>query len=294
MQHQFFGLIVLALAVSAMVFLASNGDSLLQLKLPVLGAVHSISLSASDFINGVNTDPNRFPEIAYEPVPVTEEPEASAAEMKIAPVKESVRIRDIWWPTSSRPLEVILEANLNRDEIVDVTGWTIKGNYGFFIIPQAQRVYSFGGSQGDIVLGYRDSVHLYSGQGPKGNLRLNKCLGYFEETSPFTPSIPKKCPEPTRSEIESCSGYCEDYLLSLEPCERPSANPPVPYDDAVCRDLLKTLNYSGCVEKYKNDEDFLLDEWWVWLDDKINIFDRIHDRVQLIDGKGNVISEYKY
>ncbi len=292
MHYQFFGLILLVLAVAAMVYVAGNGDSLLQFKLPIFEAVHSISLTTSDFTEGVITDPNRFPENVY--TPATEEPEVVISETNKSPIQGSVQISDIRWPAHSDPLEVILEADLNRDETVDVTGWTIKSNFGFFTIPQAQRVYSFGGSQGNIILGYRDSVHLYSGQGPKGNFRLNKCLGYFEETSPFTPSIPKKCPEPTRSEIESCSGYCEDYLLSLEPCEQPSANPPVPYNDTTCRDLLKTLNYGGCVEKYKNDDDFLLDEWWVWLDNKINIFDPLHDKVQLIDKEGNVIDEYRY
>ena len=61
------------------------------------------------------------------------------------------------------------------------------------------------------------------------------------------------------------------------------ANPPVPFDDNACHEFLRKLNYVGCVEKYGTDKDFLSRDWMVWMGDQMNIFDFVHDKVQLLD-----------
>lgn len=272
-MYRYIGLILIVLAVAAVIYVVSHTDDLLQLKLPLPAAMQPVVLPVKE----VSKPRPQVPEIV---------------ERESQPV---VRINSIKWPTSSNAfMEIVLRSDLKKDETVDITGWTIKSNYGLFRIPQAQEIYAFNGPKQDIVLHYRDKARLFSGQGPKGNFRLNKCMGYIGDVVSFTPSIPKTCPRILRSEIDDFSGYGQDYLLSLKTCENPLANPPVPHDDFACFDYLKTLNYAGCVEKYKDDDDFLSDEWWVWLDDKINIFDRVHDKVQLLDKEGNVVDEYRY
>lgn len=191
-------------------------------------------------------------------------------------------------------IEVVLTANVSGSEKVDVTGWKIKSNFGDFTIPRAQEVYSFGGLQSDIRLRAGDYLNLYSGFGPKGNFRLNKCMGYIEDRSSFIPAIPNNCPSISRSELTGFTGACQDYAASLQSCEIPSANPPVPITDTACHEYLRKLNYVGCVDRYQGDGDFASHEWRVWLGEAINIFDATHDKVQLIDKGGKVIDEYVY
>jgi hypothetical protein len=270
-MSQYIGLILLIVAVAAGLYLLANTEDLLKIKfeVPELMRPRSVSFPSA---GGVDE----------EGVVVIE-------------ARKSAQISFIKWPSDFAPyIEARIDANVVQGELVNVTGWTVKSNSGSFSIPQAQKIYSFGGNQGDINLRSSDTLYLYSGMGPKGNFRLNKCLGYIEDLSPFTPSLPKDCPSISRSEITGFSGACQDYLLSLNVCENPSANPPVPLSDNACHSFLNKLNYVGCVEKYKNDADFLQNEWRVWLDEKINIFDPLHDKVQLLDKKGKIVDEYVY
>lgn len=278
MGSQFFGLILLILAVAAGVYVSTNYTDLVNLKIDVPITVRPITVPST----GLGSPPPTTP------API----DTGSAALEL---KKMVRITSIRQATSFTPyLEVVLFSSLNRNETLNLTGWTVKGNKGSFTIPRAQETYSFGGAEGDIILRYGDSVHLYSGRGPIGNFRGNKCLGYVEDVSPFTPALPKSCPAISRSEISGFNGDCQNYLTSLRACQNPVANPPVPLDDFACHDFLRKLNYVGCVEKYDQDSDFLQNEWRVWLGDQVKIFDLLHDKVQLLNQKWEVIDEYVY
>ena len=269
MGTQFLGLLFLILAVAGGVYVATNYTGLINLKIPVPVMVNPLPASSAlpagnqNYISGSGANP-------------------------VLENQKPVKIGYI------RSLEVGLYANLAKGEFRNITGWTIKSNKGSFIIPQAQEVYSFGGAQGNINLQSGDKISFYPTNGPKGNFRLNKCAGYIEEISPFTPSLPKTCPYISRSEITNFSGACQEYILSLRSCQEPSANPPIPLNDDACRNFLRKLNYVGCVEKYGKDSDFLSGDWRVWIGDQLNIFDPLHDKVQLLDRAGKVVDEYTY
>lgn len=277
MGSQFFGLVLLILAVAAGVYVSTNYTDLINLRIQVPVTVRPASIPST----GLGGEPKAAPAPAEILSPVT----AS----KIA------RITSIRQPnTFNNYLEAVISSSLNQNETANLTGWTVKGNKGSFTIPRAQETYSFGGPETDITLRYSDRVHLYSGRGPIGNFRVNKCLGYVEDVSPLTPTLPGSCPAISRSEISGFSGACQNYLNSLRACQNPAANPPVPLDDFACHDFLRKLNYVGCVEKYGNDSDFLQNEWRIWLEEQIKIFDPTHDKVQLLDKSGRVIDEYTY
>lgn len=209
--------------------------------------------------------------------------------------RPAVRIASLNLATSFQSYaELILDTNLDRNQKIDITGWTIRSRGGSFIIPRAQKVYSFGGAENDIILNAWDRVYFYSGRGPKGNFRLNKCTGYLEDASPFTPSIPKTCSYISRSDMNNFSSSCQQYILSLRACEMPSANPPVPIEDSACRDFLRNLNYVGCVSQHQNDSDFSDNQWWVWMDDQMSIFNPSYDKIQLLDSTGKIVDEYIY
>src|SRR3989344_1852107 len=263
MGSQFIGLVLLIMAAAVGIYLATNYSDLLNLKVELPDLAPAISFPAGSV-----------------PSPASSQIIGnSTVESKKSVRITSVRNQDNF----NRHSEFILSANLSRNESVNITDWTVKSNSGSFRIPKAQEIYSFGGIEGDILLRFGDQVSFYSGRGPKGNFRLNKCLGYIEDLSPFSPPVPKNCPFIKRSEINDLSGQCQDYLLSLRACQNPDANPPVSFDDSACHSFLQKLNYVGCADKYRNNPDFLENNWRVWLGDQINIFDSLHDKVKLLD-----------
>ena len=279
-MHQYIGLILLIIAVSLGMYLATHTQELLNLKLN----------------SPITFRPVNIPHVPGEVIDLSQPQSVKPSiSTQVLETSRSVRIAGVRVPTNFNPYwEVELYSNLGRNEVVNITGWTIKSNSGSFIVPKAQEVYSFGGVAGDVRLKSGDRVFLYSAIGTKGNFQINKCIGYIEDRSPFVPSVPKNCPYVSRSEISHLSGACQDYLLSLNVCQNPSANPPVGIDDFACHNLLDKLSYVGCVERYGRDSDFFSGEWRFWLGGQMNIFDRLHDKVQLLDAGGKLVDEYTY
>jgi hypothetical protein len=272
MGSQFLGLILLILAVSSGLYFATNYSDLI-----------SLTIEVPDFFQPTQVTTENYFATAPEPVETVLE---SRSPLEIGAVLQR---------TSFTPYaELVIYSNIGFGEVINVTGWTIKGNNGSFAIPKAQEIYSFGDTERDIVLRSSHQLHIYSGISPRGNFRINKCMGYFSQFNSFVPDIPRACPRPNRPEISNLSGACQEYILSLSACQVPASNPPVPVNDSSCHQCLRKINYVGCVEKYRNDSDFLSNEWRVWVGEQLDVLDPIHDRVQLIDQTGKVADEYSY
>lgn len=280
MGVQFIGWVLLIAMLSAGIYVATHYSELanFKIKLPIKISPVYPPLVGSKTDGAKNNSGG--PDLSWYPV----------TERKLA------RISYVRRPTQFEPfLDIVLSSGLSNGEKLDITGWMLKPNKGgVLVIPKAQGVYSFGGSQEDIYISAGDQVHLYSGRGIKGNFRLNKCMGYLEAEPPIVPPIPKECPSANRSEISNFSGACQDYILSLRTCENPTANPPVPISEDSCHAFLSKMNYDGCVKKYRNSADFLSREWRVWIEEQGNIFDSIHDKIQLIDSQGKIVDEFVY
>lgn len=204
------------------------------------------------------------------------------------------------YPTST----IVLNAAIGYQEAVNITGWKIKTKHGEATIGPGVEVYRAGRSVAtDIVLKGGDYANVYPFWSKLlVNFRLNKCVGYLETSLfGFTPPLPLACPQPyqSRSEIAGFSNECQNYIDSLSTCQVPVANPPSPsgQTDAACRAFLSGLNYDSCVEKHRNDSDFLWREWRIYLNkvgDRSTILDGEHDRVQLFDLSGELVDEYVY
>jgi len=179
---------------------------------------------------------------------------------------------------------------------INVTGWYIKAVHGGQYIPRAVYIYDPSGlsAETDMFLGSGDTANFYPLQSPMGvNLRMNKCIGYLSNSSKFTPALPNNCPRPTKNEISSFSGACQDYISSLGSCSLPKSNPPIPQYDYACQSFLNTLNYKGCFDKYRADTDFIGHEVRVWIG-PVSFLDTRHDKVDLFDREGKLVDEYVY
>ena len=179
---------------------------------------------------------------------------------------------------------------------IDITGWQFKSNRGGNFIPQAVALYDPSGNTPatDIIMGNGDYVNFYTSASANGkSFRLNKCTGYLQQITAFTPSLPLQCPSPSRSEVSGFSGQCQDYILSLGSCRVPDGNPPISNNDHACRSYLDNVNYKGCFEAHRADKDFSSNETRVWLGAS-RILDDRHDQLLLLDNKGLLVDLYGY
>lgn len=293
-MSQLIGVLLLVITISAGLYLASNQGNIFDFKFESPIRPRLYLPSPSKFLPVPKSVPAPVPSLTV-PLPSPTPPSSVSGGGAVIANPKPVRIS---WVRPGSPYsgltEVALSANLSENEQVNITGWTVQAKGGSFFIPQAQEVYSSTGIEGDIFLKSGHRVSFYSGRGLKGNFRLNKCMGYLEDASPFNPSLPRNCPYISRFQTGDFSGACQDYIASLWSCQNPAANPPVPLTDFRCHDFLRTLNYVGCVDRYRRDADFPSSEWRIWLDNQINIFDPLHDKVKLIDLYGKVADEYIY
>jgi len=206
-------------------------------------------------------------------------------------------------PSASSAETLVLSASLSRDETVAVDGWRVETKTNSFTIPRIPLTHDpFGGNPPqDLILKSGDTVRIY-GSPPKlgAGFRLNACVGYLETLDlGFRPALPKTCPRLYESvaELSDFSSQCQDYIRSLSSCEYPSGNPPIPADDAACRDFLNTVNYGSCYNAHKNDEDFLSREVRIWLgsfNKDFHFLNETHDRILLFDERGLLVSDYTY
>ncbi len=190
--------------------------------------------------------------------------------------------------------EVVLSAGWNIPAAgIDISGWKISSSKSQFTLPGAQEVYTFGGSQKSLLIRPGDRVRIFSGSGPRGNFRINKCIGYIARFANFNPAPAQNCPSRPESEISYLSNACKSYINSLPNCETPSAAP-VSFDDVSCHEYLNTMTYEGCVSRHRSDPDFLEREIWIWAGDSLRNLDQDGDTVRILDKSGKLISQYRY
>jgi hypothetical protein len=227
---------------------------------------------------------------------------------QLSPYFQKIRISSAYASSfyGSYPSEIRLysslpvrQAGLSKEEKVNITGWRIKSNRGEIIIPQAVNIYEPSGfaPQEDIIISGSSVINIYSGKSPiNRNFRLNKCVGYLENTYNFNPALPQNCPSIPRSEIAYLSGQCQSYILSLWGCKAPDVSfynsLPGTDEGNACRAFLNTINHNSCFQKHRLDSDFLSNEWRIWINQ--NILDSQHDRVRLFDKQGLLVDEYIY
>lgn len=216
---------------------------------------------------------------------------------QLSPYFQKIRISRSGYPASLR-----IYSYIQKGESVNVTGWKIKSNRRSFEISKSVDVYRPDGGSGetDIILPQNGSLIIYSGKSPfNKNLRLNKCSGYLNNLYDFNPDLPRNCPSIQRAEFQNLFGECQSYLFSLGSCRMPDVEfyNSLPGTDQgnACRAYLNTISYGSCFNKYRDDEDFLLNEWWLWVDKNIfDIFDSQHDTVGLFDKEGKLADQYVY
>lgn len=186
-------------------------------------------------------------------------------------------------------------SKIGTDEAINITGWMIKGKRSSQYIPRAVNDYIPTGTaaESDIILQKGHVVYIYSNKSAIGiNLRLNKCIGYLNNNIKFTPTLPNRCPRLDLSEVANFSDECYRYVRSIGICKLPKANVTLPQTDYGCRPFLDKVNYKGCYDAHRADEDFLSKEWRVWTGYKFLVAEV--DQIELYDKNGLLVDLRKY
>lgn len=286
-MDKFFGIIVLIFVSLLLILVSQFGYSDFGFK----------AVSPKEAV--LNETSNVIRPLPVSPAPLIQQQPAVSTPV-IQPAKPAARFGYV--SVSGVPVQssvITLNSDLQEGETVNITGWRVKSNHGDFIIPQAVAIYEPSGfsQESDIILRAGDQISIYSSFNSLGkNFRLNKCFGYLQGVYNFDPAPSLNCPYPynDRSELYNLSGQCQNYILSLGACRVPEANLFTGYnqDNLNCRRYLENINYRGCFERHQNDADFFSRQLMVWINHQI--LDPLHDRLRLIDLKGNVVSEYNY
>lgn len=221
---------------------------------------------------------------------------------QLSPYYDKVRLENVTrsYDDYYSQAQFTLRTDYALENTVDVTGWKIKGNRGAEVsVPRAIADYGIQGSPqvSDILLKKGEYLVVYSGKSANNqNFRLNKCIGYLNNSYTFSPALPNSCPSVDRTTMVSFSGKCQSFIYSLGTCREPSSNEKNQFtlsEDAGCGAFLNSLNYGGCYSAYRYQLDFFSTEWRAWINQQFS-FDKEHDRILLYDRSGLLVDEYTY
>jgi hypothetical protein len=216
--------------------------------------------------------------------------------------KDSVEIFSQTADRTIYPAEeyIMIRAGYGNKNPVNITGWTLKNknNETIMIGYGTKLPYSADANkQEDIMLEPRDEATVITGKSPIGtSFRLNLCTGYFNQYQTFIPSLPQDCPAP--SQTPGLNDLAEDSCISLiegqSRCRVPT-NLSNYLSDACSGFITQHLNYSGCVNDYKNDKDFYsAHKWYVYLGRDNEFWRDTRGKVMLYDRLGNLAAETTY
>lgn len=198
---------------------------------------------------------------------------------------------------------IIKLKNISQKEI-SVTNWRIISSLGNFLIPQAVEFvdpYRFYKRE-NIILKPGEELKIIASSSPLGiNFKGNKCFDYllkenynlrnfFENTNIWCEKLSKE----ELLELRKL-GYSLNCILTLE---RAGCTGPKGVElqkirnDIGCLNLIYSRwNYQSCYENRKNDEDFLLPIWYIFLPVKKLYFPR-YEEIRLFDEKGFLVDKY--
>lgn len=201
---------------------------------------------------------------------------------------------------------VSIAADSKNTEPVNVTGWRIGSAVSLqvYAIPAANRLPRPGsiGPEEAIVLGPGERLIVLTGRSPIGeSFRTNICTGYLDQYQTFIPALQKSCPRvkddlvETAETIRSLGDECFAVINRIGTCKAHSGSLPTPRYSEECQAYIRErANYSGCVDLYRNKENFFTREWRAYLGRDQEAWRNSREILQLYDPSGRVVDTITY
>lgn len=227
--------------------------------------------------------------------------------LNLSPYFNKIKISQIKPPGFFTSSLITLNAYLQSDETINITGWQIEGKKGTVPILQSIGTYnplSQTASYQDIVIKQGDTVYISSEANPLGgsnwNFRENKCMGYLKNSHSFPVAISDNCPRISSDKLPSyLEDCCKQYTNTLGTCKQPTYQGMESYGilkDSNCFYYLTyNFSYEGCYANYYQNKDFLKNKVYIYLNRmEREIMDRQLDTVYLRDKNGLLVGKYEY
>lgn len=200
---------------------------------------------------------------------------------------------------------VVLQANLENEAVVIVSGWSIESliTNRKISIGNATRIFSgIISSETTVSLAPGEEIIISTGHSPIGvSFKTNKCIGYLEQFQDFTPRLSRQCPSP-EDEFNEFSGIlispindaCFEFIDRMSRCKIPTETLPITLSQECNNFITNTINYSGCVANHRNDLDFIGNDWRVFLNRNEELWREKQETLRLLDWDGKTVDEFTY
>ena len=175
---------------------------------------------------------------------------------------------------------------------VNITGWRIKSaQKGETLIGKGINLVQFDSVSSDVWLNGGESADIIAGVNPMAaNFRVNICFGGINNLYNLGYA---SCPAMANYDLTGLDSSCQDLILRSSSCQAPSDNI-LNGQTSKCRIWFeKNVNYNACVNQYRNSRDFYRG-WKIYTGNSNQIFDPLHDKIELRDQTGLLIDSRQY
>lgn len=187
---------------------------------------------------------------------------------------------------------------------IRVTGWTLKSlNSGVQVtIPKGTYLFFTGmlNTEEDIYLLSGETMYLVTGISPNGaSFKLNKCSGYLTQFQTFVPYIRNNCPLPRNEDLSSIpkltiNDACFDHIDRMSRCKIQTKPLPSNWSYECTNFIINKINYPSCINTHKEDQDFYMKEWRVYLKRSESIWKSKKENIVLYDSEGKIVDSITY
>ena len=212
---------------------------------------------------------------------------------------QKVEIDDVYPDEDNSRNDYIVLKN-ESDQIINITNWTIETSKDTITIPKAIKKLTYPyseNSDSNIELSSDNEAIISASLSPIGkNFQVNSCTGYLDLYSQFYLPLDSDCPDMSESVYDHLGSECQEYIADLNGCEIINFSGTSGSTlNGLCTNFLNEhFSYGGCYDDYNQDADFLKDEWRIFLNKSIDVFDNDSDTIILKDANGFVVDEYSY
>lgn len=200
------------------------------------------------------------------------------------------------------PSEEYIELSYSsrNHQTINITGWKLKSKNGRetsiptgISLPIREKI----GPDENIILNPGDKAYIITSASPLGkSFKINKCIGYLEETQKFHPRLPNNCPRPLKDELfpSYLDDTCTDYLnKNFKACTSPVTLPAEL--SASCKEYVRIFaGYNQCVSRHQYDSDFYKPEWRIYLNQPTALWNDNSETITLYNDKNFVVDSYSY
>lgn len=188
--------------------------------------------------------------------------------------------------------QINLRASYFTGEL-NISGWRIKSvKRGEILIGKGINLLQYDSAISDVRIVSGETIEIIAGTSPVvNNFRINSCFGGL--SSVYNLGYSFSCPAIKPVDFSYFDSSCQDLILRSDSCRAPSDNI-LNKQSSNCRIWFeKNVNYNTCVANHQNDRDFYKG-WKIYTGNNNQIFDPLHDKIELRDQAGLLIDSYEY